>query len=70
METGVPDLLAAAVHPARTRLTSTNYTSGTEGEPPQRGRSRCQPGHTGRHHTPSRKSQTDTSPETGHQHNQ
>ena len=65
VEGRVPPLLAAAMHPARTRLTSTNYPSGTKGEPPRRSRSRCQPEHAGRHHTPGRRSQTDTSPETG-----
>ena len=43
----VPDLLAAALRPASTRLTSTNNPSGTKGGAPRRGRSRCTPGHTG-----------------------
>ena len=53
MDRGVPDLLAAALRPARTHLTSTNHPSDTEGGPPRRGRSRCAPGHTGNpaHHT-------------------
>jgi hypothetical protein len=36
----------------------------------RRGRSRCVPGHSGRHHATTTASQTDTTPETGHQHNQ
>jgi hypothetical protein len=56
--------------PARTRLTSTNHPSGTRGGTARRGRSRCAPGHTGHHSTAAPISQTDTTPETGHQHNQ
>jgi hypothetical protein len=37
---------------------------------PRRGRSRCAPGHTGHHHATADASQTDTTPETGQQHNQ
>ena len=49
---GIPGLLAAALRPASTRLTSTNHPSDTEGGPPRRGRSRCAPGHTGHHRAP------------------
>ena len=47
MGRGVPGLLAPALRPARTRLTSTNHPHDTEGGPPRRGRSRCAPGHPG-----------------------
>ena len=67
---GVPDLLAAALRPARTRLTSTDHPSDTKGGPPRRGRSRCAPGHTGHHRAPPHQEQTDTTLETGRQHNQ
>ena len=36
----------------------------------RRGRSRCPPGHTGRHRATAVTGQTDTTPETRHQHNQ
>ena len=70
MERGVPHLLAAALRPARTRLTSTDHPSDTKGGTARRGRSRCAPGHTGRQRSTATASQTDTTPETGHQHNQ
>jgi hypothetical protein len=47
VEGGLPDLLAAALRTASTRLTSTNHPSGTEGAASRRGRSRCAPGHPG-----------------------
>jgi WD domain, G-beta repeat len=47
VDRGVPHLLAAAPHPASTRLTSTSNPSDTEGERPRLGRSRCAPGHPG-----------------------
>ena len=43
----VPDLLAAALRPAGTRLNCTDHPSDTEGGPPRRGRSRCAPGTPG-----------------------
>ena len=70
LEGRVPHLLAAALRPARTRLTSTNHPSNTKGGPPRRGRSRCAPGHPGHHRTTSPGNQTDIRPENGHQHNQ
>jgi hypothetical protein len=71
MEGRVPHLLAAAVRPARTRLTGINRPCGTEGgEPPRRGRSRCAPGHPGQHPLPPLRQQTDSTPETGRHHNQ
>ena len=45
MERRLPRLLAAALHAARTRLTSTNHPSGKKGGTIRRGRSRCAPGH-------------------------
>lgn len=50
---GLPYLLAAALHPARTHLTSTNNPHNTEGGLPRRSRSRCTPGHTGNPRTPA-----------------
>ncbi len=70
MEGRIPHLLAPAVRPAGTRLTSTNYPVNAKGASSRRGRSRCAPGHTGQHHAPACGKQTDTQPETGHQHNQ
>jgi hypothetical protein len=70
METGIPDLLAAALRLARTHLTSSNLPHGTKGEPSRRGRSRCAPGHTGQHTLQSPRQQTDTTPKIGQQHNQ
>jgi hypothetical protein len=63
-----PPLLAAALHPADTRLTTTNSTNRKKGDQPRRGRSRCAPRHTGHHHATATTSQTDTTPETGQQH--
>ena len=48
LETGVPHLLAAALRPARARLTSTDHPSDGKTRPRHR-RSRCAPGHTGHH---------------------
>jgi len=70
MEAGIPDLLAAALHLARTHLTSTIDPCDTKGEPSRRGRSRCAPGHTGQHPMPPLRQPTDTTPEIGQQHNQ
>ena len=54
LEGSVPHLLAAALLPARTRLTSPDHPSGKKGDAARRGRSRCAPGHTGHpaHHPP------------------
>ena len=41
------DLLAAALYPARTRLTSTNSSDDRKEPQSRRGRSRCAPGHPG-----------------------
>src|SRR6266571_2335838 len=70
VEGSVPHLLAAPANPARTHLTSTISPCVTKGAASRRGRSRCQPGHTGQHHAPIREIQTDTRPQTGHKHNQ
>jgi hypothetical protein len=70
MEGGIPDLLAAALRPARTRLTSINHPASENGDQSRRSRSRCAPGHPGCNHATSPTRQTDTRPETGHQHNQ
>ena len=70
MDSGVPRLLAAALRPAPTGLTSTNHPSDTRGDTARRGRSRCAPEHTGRHRATAVTGQTDTTPETRHQHNQ
>jgi hypothetical protein len=51
------------------RLTSTISPSGTKGGTARRSRSRCVPGHPGHRHPATPASQTDTTPETGHQHN-
>jgi hypothetical protein len=69
MEGGVSHLLAAALHPARTRLTSTNYPSDTTGDTTRRSRSRCAPGHAGHDRAAAPASQTDTTAETGQLHN-
>ena len=53
LEGGVPHLLAAAVRPARTRLTSTNHHGNAKGEPSRRRRSRCAPGTPGTTARPS-----------------
>ena len=59
VEGSVPRLLAAALRPASTLMTSTNGTNDKKGGPPRRGRSRCAPGHTGRPaHHPHREKQT------------
>src|SRR4029077_5239368 len=49
VEGRAPHLLAAALPPASTHLTSTNHPSDTKGGTARRGRSRCAPGHTGHH---------------------
>jgi hypothetical protein len=61
----VPRLLAAALRPARTRLTSTNHPHDTEGGPPRRGRSRRAPGRTGQRALPPHRTQTDMTLKTG-----
>jgi len=66
----LPHLLAAALRAARARLISTDRPNDTKGGTARRGRSRCAPGHPGRHHAATPASQTDTPPETGRQHNQ
>jgi hypothetical protein len=50
LEGRVPHLLAAALRPAGTRLTSSTSPSDTRGNTARHGRSRCAPGHTGHHH--------------------
>jgi hypothetical protein len=70
VEGRVPDLLAAALPPARTQLTRINHPSSTEGGPTRRGRSRCAPGHTGQPRPPPRRSQTDMKIKNRHPHNQ
>ena len=70
LEGRVPRLLAAALRPASTRLTSTISPSDTKGGTARRGRSRCAPGHPGHHHATAPRKQTDSRPETGHPHNQ
>ena len=60
MDGGIPHLLAAALRPARTRLTSTNNPSDTRGDTARRA-----PGHTGHHRTTGPASEKDTTPETG-----
>jgi hypothetical protein len=70
METGIPDLLAAALRLASANLTSRNVPYGTEGEPSRRGRSRCAPGHAGQHRLQPPRQQKDITPEIGQQHNQ
>jgi hypothetical protein len=55
-ERSVPHLVAAAIRPAGTRLTSANHPVNAEGGPPRRSRSRCAPGHPGlRAHRPPRR---------------
>ena len=70
LERRVPHLLAAAVRPASTRLTSTISISDTRGGTARRGRSRCAPGHPGHHDATAPGKQTDNRPETRRQHNQ
>jgi hypothetical protein len=70
MEGGIPGLLAAALHSASTRLTSTDRPSDKKGEPSRRSRSRCTPGTPGNRSTTATASQTDTTAETRQQHNQ
>jgi hypothetical protein len=70
MEGCVSRMLAATIRSASTRLTSTGHPSGTKGGTARRGRSRCALGHRGHHHATASASQADTTPETGHQHNQ
>jgi len=65
MEGRIPDLLAAAMRPARTHLTSSNLPRGTEGEPSRRGRSRCGPGHAEQHRLQPPRKQTDITPKSG-----
>jgi len=47
LEGGIPDLLAAAIHPARPRLTSRSRPRIPERRPPRRSRSRWPPEHIG-----------------------
>jgi len=70
VEGSIPRLLAAALRPAGTRLTSTNHPANAKGGLPRRGRSRCAPGHAGRPaHHPAR-GETDRRPKNGCPHNQ
>ena len=50
LERRVPHLLATALRPASTSLTSTTSPSDAKGDTARRGRSRCAPGHAGHHH--------------------
>ena len=70
MEGGVPDLLAAALYPASARLTSTDHPSDRKEHAPGAVGAGAHPGHTGHHYATAAASQTDTTPETGRQHNQ
>jgi hypothetical protein len=70
MEGGVPDLLATALHPALTRLTSTNHPSTREEAHPGAVGSGVYPGIPGLRHATAPASQTDTTPENRQQHNQ
>jgi hypothetical protein len=70
LERGIPYLLAAALRPASTILTSTNQPSDAKGGPARRGRSRCAPGHPGHATHPAPQGQTDMRPKNGCQHNQ
>jgi hypothetical protein len=70
LEGGIPRLLAAALRPASTRLTSADHPGNTRGGTTRRGRSRCVPGHAGHHHATDTTSQPGTTPETGQKHNQ
>jgi hypothetical protein len=62
LERRLPDLLAPAVRPARTRLTSHPRPRDPEGGR-RRSRSRCRPGHTGPVRHPLRTSEPDTTAE-------
>jgi hypothetical protein len=66
----VPDLLAAALRHARTRLTSPEKPGNTEGGAPRHGRSRCPPGHTGPAPIPISRTETDMKIKNRHQHKQ
>jgi hypothetical protein len=70
LDGGLPHLLAAALRPAGTGLTSINRPSCTRGGPPRRGRSRCAPGHPRELPDDQPRQSTDITPETGQQHNQ
>ena len=59
---------APCPHPPRQR--DTNHPAKRERRINRRRRSRCAPGHPGRHHPPRCRQQTDTRPETGRQHDQ
>ena len=65
LEGGIPHLLAAALRPARTRLTSTNHPTDTKGGPARRGRSRCAPGHAGLRHATAPASKQTPHPKPG-----
>jgi hypothetical protein len=64
MGRGIPDLLAVALHPARTDLTSTNYQDNAEGGQGRRGRSRRAPGRTGNPAHPTTHTETDMKTKT------
>ncbi len=70
MEGRVPHLLAAALRPASTRLTSTNYPATGEETQPGAVGAGAHPGTPGTTSAATPASQTDTTPETGRQHNQ
>ena len=67
LEGSVPHLLAAALRPASTRLTSTSNPHETKGGPVRHGRSRCAPGHPGNpaHRPPRGQTDTRPKPDTG-----
>jgi hypothetical protein len=66
----VPDLLAAALRHARTRLTSPGNPGNAEGGAPRHGRSRCAPGHTGPTPISTSRTETDMKIKNRHQHKQ
>ena len=66
---GIPDLLASALRPARTRLTSTNHPTTREESQPGAVGAGAHPGTPGLRHATAPASQTDTTTETGQQHN-
>ena len=70
LEGRVPRLLAAALHPASTSLTSTSHPADAKGGPVRRGRSRCAPGHPGHTKSPPRPRRNGHEAKNARQHNQ
>ena len=70
LERRVPHLLAAAVCPASTRLTSINYLGDTKGAASGAVGASAHPGTPGKHGLRPHQQRTDITPETGQQHNQ